>query len=581
MKDVNQLITEHLDIWTSSIEKKSSAGRGDGRSVSLHGIKKLRELILELAVRGKLVAQDELEGRGQDVLDAIAKHRKALLASGAIKKPKRRNQASNVPFFVPENWSWAELDDLTPWQLTDGDWIEKKDQDPQGGVRLIQLADVGVAEFLDKSERFVNEATFHRLKCTQLDEGDILIARLPNPIGRACTFPDIGQTAITAVDVAILRPTEEVSRQYLVWAINSNMARLQVEAFGKGATRFRISTGNLKSINIPVPPLAEQHRIVAKVDELMALCDALERQAEDSLKAHQTLVETCLATLTNSGSPEELTQNWTRIEAHFDTLFTTEESLSALWQAIVDLAVSGLLTEQRANDSSVGDFFKAVRLAQSSGLPKKRSKPKKSLGNLLSTDLPSLPSGWEWAQLSEIGATSTGGTPKSSDKESFSGDVPFLGPGQLSKDGHILDPDKFLTERGVTNSTEGLPGDILMVCIGGSIGKSAIVLERCAFNQQINSVRPAAGAANFFHLVLQSSYFQKVVLDRATGSATPIINRSKWESISVPIPPVEEQERIVARVDELFELLRRTSIEIIASQALQVQLADTLTSKIH
>lgn len=138
-------------------------------------------------------------------------------------------------------WTTATLDEIGPFPLTDGDWIETKDQSVDGGVRLIQLADVGVGEFLDKSARFVTEETAARLSCTFLKPGDVLIARLPNPIGRACIFPQINQPAITAVDVAILRLDGSVSPEFVVLAMNSPPIREQIEAYGKGATRFRVS----------------------------------------------------------------------------------------------------------------------------------------------------------------------------------------------------------------------------------------------------------------------------------------------------------------------------------------------------
>lgn len=572
MTDVNQLITEHLGIWTSAFERKSGAGRGNGGGVELYGVKKLRELILELAVRGKLVPQCDSDQPVEKLLSAIDRERASVLSDpeciGKWSKPTGFVERKGD---IPTAWQWVALADVINWHVGGGTPSKTRADYWNGGIPWASVKDVGKSKYLDQTIDEISSKGLANSSSNLVPKGSVLVV----------TRMGLGKLSINEIDVAINQDIRALSVSSLM---NLDYCYLFLKTHkmeGAGLTVKGVKVGQLLSVEFPLPPIEEQHRIVAKVDELMALCDALERQTEDSLKAHQTLVETCLAALTNSQSPEDLTQNWGRIEAHFDTLFTTKESISALGQCVIDLAVSGKLSDQRISDSHVGDFFEAVDIAKASEPQKGRSKSRKASERPADKGAFVLPEKWEWAPLSVIGWTFTGGTPKSSDKESFDGEVPFLGPGQIAKDGQILGSDKSLTERGVANSTEALPGDILMVCIGGSIGKSAIVLERCAFNQQINSVRPAAGSSSFFHLVLRSSYFQKVVLERATGSATPIINRSKWEAISVPVPPVEEQERIVARVDELFEFLGLTSSKIITGQALQVQLADTLTSKIH
>lgn len=152
----------------------------------------------------------------------------------------------------------------------DGDWIEKKDQDPKGTVRLIQLADIGVGEFRDKSSRYITEETGQNLHCTYLQKGDILIARLPEPLGRACFFPLEGRY-ITAVDIAILRiERPDVLPQFVMYMINSPQFRHEIKKYESGTTRKRISRRNLDRIQFSIPPLPEQKRIVARIEELFS-----------------------------------------------------------------------------------------------------------------------------------------------------------------------------------------------------------------------------------------------------------------------------------------------------------------------
>ena len=155
----------------------------------------------------------------------------------------------------------------------DGDWIEKKDQDPNGTVRLIQLADIGVCEFKNKSNRFITETKAEELNCTYLHKGDILIARLPDPLGRACIFPFEGKY-ITAVDVAIVRISrDDVNPKYVMYMINSPKFRNEIKQYESGTTRKRISRKNLDKIDFEIPPLAEQNRIVVRIEELFSELD--------------------------------------------------------------------------------------------------------------------------------------------------------------------------------------------------------------------------------------------------------------------------------------------------------------------
>ncbi|EAR7601049.1 restriction endonuclease subunit S, partial [Salmonella enterica] len=402
---VEKLIVDHIDTWTTALQTRSTAGRGSSGKIDLYGIKKLRELILELAVRGKLVPQDPNDKPASVLLERIATEKAELVKQGKIKKQKPLPEISEEekPFELPAGWEWARLNELAPMGIIDGDWIESKDQDPSGAYRLIQLADVGVGDFKDKSDRYINTSTFHRLNCHQLMEGDILIARLPNPIGRACIFPKLSQSAITVVDIATMRPSGNYSAEYIISAINSLTFRQQVESFGKGATRFRIATGHLKTLLLPIPPVQEQYSIFKKIKELMSLCDQLEQYSLTSLDAHQQLVETLLTTLTDSQNADELAENWARISEHFDTLFTTEVSIDALKQTILQLAVMGKLVPQDPNDEPASELLKRIAQEKAQLVKDGKMKKQKPLPPISDEEKPfELPSGWEWCLFEDV-----------------------------------------------------------------------------------------------------------------------------------------------------------------------------------
>ena len=174
---------------------------------------------------------------------------------------------------MKHNWEYKPLANLCS-VFVDGDWIESKDQS-ESGIRLIQTGNVGCGEYLDKSERskFISEDTFYSLNCTEIFEGDILISRLPDPIGRACILPELTQRTITAVDVAIVRPNSSILPKLIVHYTKSKAYASYIDVFTKGSTRKRVSRKNLGSIKIPVPPMAVQEQIVEELDEINGLIE--------------------------------------------------------------------------------------------------------------------------------------------------------------------------------------------------------------------------------------------------------------------------------------------------------------------
>lgn len=172
--------------------------------------------------------------------------------------------------------------------FVDGDWVESKDQDAEGDVRLIQLADVGDGNYVNKSNRFLTTAAAKRLKCTFLEPGDILIARMPDPLGRACIFPGDMKRAVTVVDVCIIRvDPAKMYAPWLVHCINSSINRHQIAGYITGTTRQRISRGNLGKIEITLPPLPEQRRIAAILDQ----ADALRAKRREALAQLDSLTQ--------------------------------------------------------------------------------------------------------------------------------------------------------------------------------------------------------------------------------------------------------------------------------------------------
>ncbi|MDY9925166.1 restriction endonuclease subunit S [Methanosarcina sp.] len=208
---------------------------------------------------------------------------------------------------MKKNWEVKQLEDICEF-FSDGNWIESKDQSSDG-IRLIQTGNVGNGFFKDRGEkaRYISESTFDRLKCTEIFEGDCLISRLPDPVGRSCILPYIDQKMITAVDCTIVRfDPKKIIPHFFNYYSQSNQYLNDVQAKTTGTTRNRISRKNLGNIPIPLPPLPEQQRIVAILDETFAAIDKAKENAKKNLQNARELFDSYLQSVfANSGNKWE------------------------------------------------------------------------------------------------------------------------------------------------------------------------------------------------------------------------------------------------------------------------------------
>lgn len=306
-----------------------------------------------------------------------------------------------------------------------------------------------------------------------------------------------------------------------------------------------------------LPPLAEQKRIVAKVDELMALCDRLEAQQQERETRHAALARASLARFAQAPTPANL--GWL-----FHSAFSIPPT--DLRKTILTLAVHGKLVPQDPNDEpvpSLSDFrHAAAALANSLGL---RS-PKEVVEE---TEAPfDIAADWRWMALADVGAAQTGTTPSKNDHSAFNGEVPFIKPADILPKA-VDYANESLTRKGAEGGSRLAPaGSLLMVCIG-TIGKCNLIERECAFNQQINSLSPVEWIEPRYLLATaRASYFQDAAWAKSSSTTIAILNKGKWLSIPIPVPPLAEQRRIVAKVDELMVLV----------DALETQLATARTT---
>ncbi|MCP5555750.1 MAG: restriction endonuclease subunit S [Akkermansiaceae bacterium] len=485
-------------------------------------VAKMRELVLELAVQGKLVEQRPKELSAKE---CIRKANKPLV-----------EVALDDSIETPAGWLALPLGCLIAANTGGGTPSKQNPSYWNGPIPWASVKDVQSDKYLVAT---IDSITDEGLK----DSSSNLIP--PNRL-IVVTRMGLGKLAINTIPVAInqdlraIEPTTALDLDFAYLLFKS------LKMVGSGVTVKGITVDKLHAMHVLLPPLAEQKRIVAKVDELMALCDRLEAQQQERETWHAALARASLARFASAPTPANLSYL-------FHSSFTIPPS--SLRKSILTLAVQGKLVPQDPKDEPA----------------ETDSECEAPFG---------IPSNWRWEPLGRLGLCRTGKTPPTGDPTNYGIGFPFIGPGQITLSGRFTASEKSITRQGLENSTEAKAGDILMVCIGGSIGKAAICREPIGFNQQINAVRLQRDLPGFVYLAVTADYFQEQVLANASGSATPIINKGKWEQIPIPLPPLAEQRRIVAKVEQLMALVDALETQLAASRATAAKLLSALVAEL-
>jgi type I restriction enzyme S subunit len=611
----DNLITQHIDIWTTAIERKSSAGRGTSNKFSLYGIKKLRELILELAVRGKLVPQISSDEPSSFLLACIAAEKAQLIKEKKIKKAKTvdADDMPEVSFSSPEGWSLPFLNELilnSSEDIVDGPFGSnlKATEYVDSGIPLLRIQNVDRNAFKGKGIQYLTEQKAKSLIRHSFNGGDLVLNKLGEPTGKACIIPEYLSFGIIVADLIRIRVNEEVhDKQFLIHCINSPMVAAQFTGLAKGVTRQRVNLSQVRSLKIPLPPLEEQHRIVAKVDELMSLCDALEAQTEASIAAHQTLVETLLNALllpnttqpadSRSASPEpalndSFIERWQRVAEHFNTLFTTEASIDTLKQTILQLAVMGKLVEQAScearnspNYEPAAKLLERIAAKKAQLIKDGKIKKQKPLPAITNEEKPfELPQGWFYERIGTFGIVGTGATPSRSNPSYWEPAViNWVSSGETS-DFFVAKTKEKVSELAIKETNVSIyPAGTLIVAMygqGKTRGQITELLEPAGTNQACAAIRLVDESVN--HKDYVKLFFRKAYLElreHAAGGAQPNLNIGKIASTVVPLPPLEEQHRIVAKVDELMILCDQLKTRLSDAQTTQLHLTDAIVEQ--
>jgi len=438
-----------------------------------------------------------------------------------------------VPFDIPDSWEWVRIRSLG--EIVRGSGIKRNETVQQGlpCVRYGELYTTYQTSFTS-AVSFIAPDLYER--CKHFSYGDVLMTLTGEnkpDIAKAVAY--LGTEPIAAGGDLAFWTQHGMNPLFLSYIMASPYIIGRKVALATGDIIVHISGDKLGTILLPVPPLAEQERIVAHI-----------REAELVIKNY-ALMATALQKLQDS-FPE------------------------ALKKSILQEAVQGKLVPQDPSDEPAEALLERIRAEKRRLIKEGKIKKDKHESVIFRRDnshyekrgskevciddeIPfEVPDSWMWTRLKSLGYTQTGNTPSTSHPEYRGGYIPFITPGDIF-DGIIDYRNQGLSEIGKDVARVCPAGSILQVCIGGSIGKAALSVHEVAFNQQINAISPVVVSSKYVLAAVTSFMFLSAMKESAGGTATPILNRTLWDKMLIPLPPLNEQNRIVSMIEQLFPVV--------------------------
>lgn len=565
------------------------------------GIAKLRELILTLAMQGKLVEQDPNDPPASALLKEIEAEKQRLIKEGKIKKPRPLPpiKPEEVPYELPQGWEWVRIREICH------DWGQKT---PDATFTYIDVGSIDSRRgAISDNTQILNSSEAPSRARKIVKRGTVIYSTVrPYLLNIAIIEKEYKPEPIASTAFAILHPFASLSPRFIYHYLRSPTFIRYVESTQKGVAYPAINDGDFFSGLFPLPPLLEQHRIVERIDQLMARCDALEKlrkeREEKRLAVHAAAIRQLLdpapsaplkpesesskaPTVSYRGGDEASASAWRFIRQHFGELYAVKENVAELRKAILQLAVMGRLVPQDPNDPPASELLKEIEAEKQRQIKEGKIKKPKPLPPIKPEEVPyELPVGWEWVRLIEIGTWALGsGLP-----HNIQGDT-----GQeilLCKvsDMNLPCNEKFIS---TTKNTVSLdvaqqhklnisePGTIIFPKIGGAIAtnKRRILQNKTVIDNNCLGIKPSSMMnLEWCYQLLQSFDFSKY----QTGTSVPAISQGTIGKIIIGLPPIPEQHRIVKRIDQLMALCDRLEQQIDAATGKQTELLDAVMAQV-
>jgi type I restriction enzyme S subunit len=464
-------------------------------------------------------------------------------------------ELTEIGFTPPNNWVITYLSNISP-KITDGEHATPRRS--ESGYYLLSARNVTNEGISLSDVDFVPEDEFLRIRnrCNP-DKDDILIS-CSGSVGRVAIVDEDNKYVMVRSAALVKLFHSNINNQYIAYALRSPYVQSQIIQKSKTTAQANLFLGKIKELLIPLPPLKEQKRIVAKVDQLMALCDALEERQKLKREAHISLNATCLHHLTTAPDEAEFTRHWQRIAQNFNQLYTTPQSVSQLRQAILQLAVQGKLVQQDPGEEPAEVLLNRIKDELLELKAKGKIAGYKTLPEIEYEKAPfDLPNGWAWSRFSELGEFGRGKSkhrPRNDPKLYINGSYPFVQTGDVARaNGLIKTHTSQYNEVGLAQS-KLWPAGTLCITIAANIADSGVLSYDACFPDSVVGFIPSGLISN----VKYFDYFMRTAKERlseyAPSTAQKNINLGILEEVYIPSPPLNEMKRIGDKVNKLMSL---------------------------
>ncbi|NCY20820.1 restriction endonuclease subunit S [bacterium] len=532
-------------------------------------LEKMRELVLKLAVTGKLVTQDKRDEPALALLESAEAERAKLIAAKKIKsRPTSPVDSNEQPFDLPLNWAWARLSDV-------GYELGQKVPDKRFTYIDVGGIDSDKGRISDRVEKL--EPGDAPSRARKLVARGTVIYSTVRPYLRniAIVDQDFDPEAIASTAFGILHPFAGINNRYLFYWLRSAPFTSYVQAGMKGMAYPAINDEKFYNGFIPLPPLAEQKRIVAKVDELMTLCDRLELQQQQRETQHAVLARASLARFSDAPTPANL---------NFIFHKSFDIAPADLRKSILTLAVQGKLVPQDPNEEPAASLILRIAEEKRRLVAARVIRDKEKAVPINDGEVPfGVPNGWEWVRLSSItrrihyGYTASAKSElngvrllRISDIQNNTVDWSSVPGCEIAKD----EVPQYQLER----------GDILVARTGGTVGKTYLVQDVPVVAVFASYLIRIQGGTAFFDrylkLFLESPTYWVQLEVGARGAAQPNVNGQTLGRMVVSVPPLAEQRRIVAKVEQLMALVDALEIQLAASRDKGQKLLEAVVNKL-
>jgi len=512
------------------------------------GVARLRELILTLAVQGKLVPQDLSDEPAGELLKKIRAEKDRLIAEGKIKRDKPLAEITDEekPFALPTGWEWCPLGEAM--DIVRGITFPASEKTKEAAPgRIACLRTANVQNEIEWDDLLFVDRSFMVREEQLVQPGDIVMsmANSRELVGKVALIEHVPHAeASFGGFLGVLRPWLSNPRYAMAFLRTRHARDTLIDSSSQTTNIANISLAKLRPLAFPVPPLAEQSRIVTRVEELMQLCDALEAQGQLEAEQHARLVSTLFDSLLQSDTPEALADNWQRIATHFDLLLDRPEAVDALEQTILQLAVRGLLVPQDPTDEPASVLLQKIRTEKQYLIAQGKIKRDKPLPAISDEERPfELPQGWQWVRFDELmhplKPIAYGVLVPGPDVETG---IPFVRIADLSLDSPASKPEKSISQEveAQFQRTRLEGGEILMGVVG-SIGKLGVAPKTWAganIARAICRIVPADSGLNEFVLfLLQTKFMQEGFAGDTRTLAQPTLNVGLIRAALTPLPP--------------------------------------------